>query len=144
MYKRLQTLKRPRFSWLRTSTVLAAGLFQVARAEEESMMTGATIVKDYGKAISYQSPNPDVLIGPGFKSYAFSDDCCLMAEFTIDFGEPKTVHSIFLNDVAKNFDDEQETIGVSHIRAGNDRTEFSTTNVVVRDNIVDGGFFKLD
>ena len=66
------------------------------------MMTGATIVKDYGKAISYQSPNPDVLIGPGFKSYAFSDDCCAMAEFTIDFGEPKTVHSIFLNDVAKN------------------------------------------
>ena len=96
MYKRLQIPKRPRFSWLRMSTVLAAALFQIARAEEESMMIGATIVKDFGKAISYQSPDPDVLIGPGFKSYAFSDQCCAMAEFTIDFGEPKTVHSIFL------------------------------------------------
>ena len=49
---------------------MTAMLFQVARAEEESMMTGATVVEDDGRVYSSVTPDPDVLIGPSFKSPA--------------------------------------------------------------------------
>ena len=74
---------------------MTAMLFQVARAEEESMMTGATVVEDDGRVYSTKTPDPDVLIGPSFKSPAWYNND-IVAEYTIDFGEPKTVHSVFL------------------------------------------------
>ena len=33
---------------------------------------------------------------------------------------------------------------MSHIRIGDDSTEYSTTNMIVRDNIFDGGFLSLN
>ena len=62
-----------------------------------------------------------------------------MAEYTIDFGAPKTVHSLFLTGVNADANLAQ-SIGQSHIRVGNDRSEFSTSNEIVKDNIVSGGF----
>ena len=39
--------------------------------------------------------------------------------------------------------DVQKSLAVSHVRVGNDATPYSTTNAVVKQNIVEGGFFEL-
>ena len=38
----------------------------------------------------------------------------------------------------------QSSLGTTRIRVGDDRSIFSTTSVVVKKDIVDGGFFALD
>ena len=88
-------------------TVITAMLSLAARAEEESMMTGATVLD--GNFLS-DTPYPNVLIGPSFKSPAILEDNEVESEFIIDFGSPKTVHSVFLAVI--NYDsDYQSSIG---------------------------------
>ena len=60
-----------------------------------------------------------------------------MAENTIDFGTPKVVHSIFLT---TNNNENLQQIGINSIRVGNDRSQFSSVNNIVKENIVSGGF----
>ena len=51
MKEKLPLKERSRLSWLQ-GAIITAMLFQVARAEEESMMTGATVVEDDGRVYS--------------------------------------------------------------------------------------------
>ena len=51
MKEKLPLKERSRLSWLQGAIIMAM-LFQVARAEEESMMTGATVVEDDGRVYS--------------------------------------------------------------------------------------------
>ena len=73
--------KKPIRSWLRLSKVIAASLINLASSEEESILTGASVL-DHGR---FSSSNKDEVIGDGFKSLV-SSHCCPMAEFTVDFG----------------------------------------------------------
>ena len=66
-----------------------------------------------------------------------------MQEFSINFGKSVWLHSIFLINRCKNGYN-QMRIGLSHVRVGNDATAYSTSNTVVKQGIVAGGFFELD
>ena len=61
----------------------------------------------------------------------------------MDFGAPKRVHSIFLLNDALDYE-YQKMIGQTHVRMGNDRAEFTTASTVVKEEIVEGGFFELN
>ena len=64
-------------------------------------------------------------------------------EMTVDFGASSKIVSVFLSNAgqAENW---MRRIHVSKFLLGDDLTEFSTSNVVVKNNIVAGGFFELD
>ena len=86
-----------------------------------------------------------MVIGRGYKSYwySYNDSSHPTTEISIDFGKEQTVHSIQLVNNCYN-DDYQKVIGSSHVRLGNDSAAWSESNAVVKDNIVDGGSFKLE
>ena len=78
------TLKRSAVSLFKFSKFIAVMLCKLALGEEESILTGASVI-DYGKFYQY-TPAPSEFIGDGFKSYIESDGCCPMVDFTIDLG----------------------------------------------------------
>ena len=64
-------------------------------------------------------------------------------EFTIQLVESKTIHSILIVNAHENMT-EKGWIGVSHVRIGDDNSDYSMINTKVKDNIINGGLFKLD
>ena len=114
-------------------------LCKLALGEEESILTGASVI-DHGKFHS-TTPATSEFIGEGFKSLIESTNCCPMVDFTVDLGKSLPVLSVFLVNSAHSIS-HQYRIGVSHIRIGEDQTEYSTSNSVIVDNITDGGFFE--
>ena len=129
--------KIPVGSWLRLSKVIAASLINLASSEEESILTGASVV-DHGE---FAYPNFSEVIGEGFKSIVTTSNCCPMRELTVDFGKSMPVQSVFIYNRANN-PFAQQRIGVSHIRIGDDSIVYSTKNTKIVDNITDGGFFE--
>ena len=86
------------------------------------------------------------MIGPGFKSRWFDNSAPvsdMSTEILIDFGQTRTPKSLLLVNNC-NFDNEQMYIGNSHVRVGYDSTAFSTGNVTVKGDIVEGGIFSFD
>ena len=71
-----------------------AMLFKDALAEEESILTLATVSTIDSRTLF--TPNPDELIGQGFKSLWNSDNANAEVEITIDLKESKTLHSIVI------------------------------------------------
>lgn len=105
-------------------------------------MTGASVV-DNNRFAKTTIPVPNEFIGDGFKSLlnTVADDED-MVEYTVDFGVSNSVVSVFLMNPCQT-DNWQFRIHVSHFRIGDDPTEFSMSNVIVKDNVVSGGFFEL-
>ena len=64
-------------------------------------------------------------------------------EVTVDFGESNKIVSVFLSNGC-HADNWLRRIHISQFLLGDDSTEFSASNVVVKDNVVSGGFFELD
>ena len=61
--------------------IIAAMLCQGGLAEEESIMTSATVI-----AVDASfTPDLNVMIGEGFKSYCYADSVDPTIEFTVDF-----------------------------------------------------------
>ena len=71
-----------------------ATLFTVGKAEEESVLIGASVVNN-GKFHAI-TPAPDELIGDGFKSLIHSSNCCAKVEFTVDLKQSKKLVSSFI------------------------------------------------
>ena len=131
-------------SCLKLGKVLAAALLiQVGSAEEESILSSATVV-DHGYFLTSRTPTPSDLIGDNFKTLITCDEGYDMMEMTVDLGHSvsNSVISVFLQNL-DNKDDLQYRIHVSHFRIGDDSAVFSTTNSIVRDNVVSGGFFEF-
>ena len=78
------------------------------------------------------------LIGPGFFSMIITQGSA-QVEYTVDLGQSQYIQSIFVLNRNGNY---SRRIGDSHIRIGDDSTVLSTTNVMIVDDITDGGFFE--
>ena len=85
------------------------------------------------------------MIGDGFKSLIQSDGSSERVDFTIDFGKPVPIMSIFIENPVYNFGsfEYQKLMGESHLRHGSDHHEFSMQNAKIVDNITSGGFFQV-
>ena len=87
------------------------------------------------------------MIGPGYKSRWFDNSTPnisdMSTEILIDFGQTRTPKSLLLVNNC-NYANEQMYIGNSHVRVGYDSTPFSTGNVTVKGDIVEGGIFSFD
>ena len=87
------------------------------------------------------------MIGPGYKSRWFDNSepnsPDKSNEILIDFGQTRTPKSLLLVNNC-NYTNEQMYIGNSHVRVGYVSTAFTTSNVTVKGDIVEGGIFSFD
>ena len=60
----------------------------------------------------------------------------------MDFGVSNSVVSVFLMNPCTESNWKRK-IHVSHLRVGDDPSEFSMSSTVVKDNVTSGGFFEL-
>ena len=115
-------------------------------AEEESILDQATVSSH--DVNDYYTPDPQAFINANFKSFIHSSTTSHSdgetQEFMIEFAESKILHSVFVNNYGSKTDLYRYRMGNSHLRLGNDASPYSTNNAIVRNNIVDTGFFKLD
>ena len=69
---RKQTPKKSAKSWFKLSKTILAMLFKLASSEEESVLSGATVI-DYGQMKTDWTPDVNELIGPGFFSMIITE-----------------------------------------------------------------------
>ena len=118
----------------------AALLFKTARPEEQSILDQATVFLG-----DISTPDPNALISTNFKSFTRTETGSLpdkTSEFKIDLKEIKAIHSIMVSNICTT-GVKRLSLGVSHVRVGNDEAAYSTNNPVVLDDIVEGGFFEF-
>lgn len=80
---------------LRPLIWLLAQLCWLAKAEEESILAGASVV-DEGIFDASETPQPGALIGENFKSLIMTDGSSAEVAIKIALKESATIHSIFL------------------------------------------------
>ena len=70
-------------------------MLKAVKCEEESVLNGATVL-DYGQFDYSYTPDPNELIGDGFKSLILCNSSNDMVDLTINFGSPQPIQSIFI------------------------------------------------
>ena len=120
---------------------MAMALCRLASSEEESILSGASVL-DFGRWMhGHGTSNYDDFIEDSFKSMMHSDTTSGMFDCTVDLGSSMPIVSIWLKN-RENSALTRRQIGNCHFRIGDDATEFSTSNTVIVTGVVTGGLFE--